>query len=167
MGLQPLPLSTTPRPGRASFSGSPAKAPPGACIRHHPQGSGRVCLATVSCAKFLSRLSIFPRSHRGTPHPLPSSASPTLRSDFSKHFSWAPNIGRAASSRPPTGLATLGAPPGPPPAPFAVSPRGTHRLSRRQPLALCLTSAELRDAEAEPKQKPSSHRVLHDPVSWM
>lgn len=157
MGLQPLPLSTTPRLGRPSFPGSPAKAPPGACIRHHPQGSGRVCLATVSQAKFLSLLPIFPRSHLGNPHPLPSSAPPTLRSDFAKHFSWAPRIGHAASSGPPTGLATPGAPPGPPPAPFAVSPRGTHRLSRRQPLALCLTSAELRDAEAEPKQKPSSH----------
>ena len=38
--LQPLPLSTTLRPGRASFPGSPAKALPGACIRHHLQGWG-------------------------------------------------------------------------------------------------------------------------------
>lgn len=65
-------------PGRPSFPGSPAKAPPGACIRHHPQGSGRVCLSTVSQAKFLSLLPIFPRSHLGNPHPLPSSAPPTL-----------------------------------------------------------------------------------------
>lgn len=154
------------RPGRPSFPGSPAKAPPGACIRHHPPGSGRVCLSTVSQAKFLSLLPIFPRSHLGNLHPLPSSAPPTLRSDFAKHFSWAPRIGSAASSGPPTGLATPGAPPGPPPAPSRCLPGGPTACPGRQPLALCLTSAELRDAEAEPKQKPSSHRVLHDPVSW-
>lgn len=96
----------------------------------------------------------------------PFPAQPHQHSDFAKHFSWAPRIGRAASSGPPTGLATPGAPPGPPPAPSRCLPGGPTACPGRQPLALCLTSAELRDAEAEPKQKPSSHRVLHDPVSW-